>query len=78
MSKNKLFIYSSHFSSISSIRMLHAERNLLSRIFQPVQEIPWDKKSPKKFEEITSKSQRMLVDFGFIRPMGPKGGEFFT
>ena len=76
MLKNNVFIYSSYFSNFYSIRMVHAERNLLSRIFQPVQEIPWDKKSPKKFDEITSKSQRMLVDFGFIRPMGPKGGVF--
>ena len=44
-------------------------RHLLSKLFQPVQDVPFDTEvKPKKFEDATfSKSHRMLVDFGLIR-----------
>ena len=46
-----------------------------SRLLQPLNLIPYEtgaeasaQKVPKKFEEFSSKSSRLLVDLGFIRP----------
>ena len=43
-----------------------------SRLLQPLNLLPHgeesDQKTPKKFEEISSKSSRLLVDLGFVRP----------
>jgi hypothetical protein len=45
-----------------------------SKLLQPLNLIPHGEtahKSPKKFEDISSKSSRLLVDLGFIRPASP-------
>ena len=43
-------------------------RHLLSKLFQPYQEILSVTKSSKKDESDTCKSHRLMVDFGLIRP----------
>ena len=48
-----------------------------SRLLQPLNLVPHEAgeavstKVPKKFEDISSKSSRLLVDLGFIRPAYP-------
>ena len=48
-----------------------------SRLLQPLNLVPHEAgeavstKTPKKFEETSSKSSRLLVDLGFIRPASP-------
>ena len=51
-------------------RMYHTEnksRALLSKILKPLNELPPGQKKPQKFEEMSTKSHRMLVDYGLIR-----------
>ena len=50
--------------------MYHTEkrgRALLSKILKPLNELPPGQKKPQKFEEMSTKSHRMLVDYGLIR-----------
>ena len=45
-----------------------------SKLLQPLNMIPHGEiqhKSPRKFEDISSKSSRLLVDLGFVRPASP-------
>ena len=47
-------------------------RHLFSKLHHQFNEIPFNqvsKNTPKKLEEITAKSHRMLVDYGLIRPL---------
>jgi prolyl-tRNA synthetase len=55
-------------------------RHLVSRLVQPVSEIPHGTNSaqPRKFEDISAKSHRMLVDYGLIRPCHPGSFAFLT
>jgi len=63
-------------SFCTTSRRLSADtRCRTSRLLQPLNLIPYETgvetstlKAPKKFEEFSSKSSRLLVDLGFIRP----------
>jgi hypothetical protein len=63
----------SRYVSTSNVQMSD-NRCRASRLLQPLNLIPHgelqqsEQKTPKKFEENSSKSSRLLVDLGFVRP----------
>ena len=75
----KIVPFVSHVSNYGQRRSVATfdGRCRASRLLQPLNLVPHEAgeavstKTPKKFEEISSKSSRLLVDLGFIRPASP-------